>query len=56
MRTREDTVSDFLVRYIYAEKRDNHPLRWTFIFYKAKDDWKVDAASWDDNVAGFFAQ
>jgi hypothetical protein len=51
---REDDVGDFLVRYTYVEKRVNHPLRWTFIFYRATDEWWVDSAAWDDNVSALF--
>jgi|HubBroStandDraft_5_1064220.scaffolds.fasta_scaffold09421_5 hypothetical protein len=53
---REDAVGDFLVRYTYVEKREKHPLRWTFIFYRAATTWTIDAASWDDNVVLLFAQ
>jgi len=53
---REDALGDFLLRYIYVEKRKNHPLRWTFIFYRGESDWAVDAASWDDNVTQLFPQ
>jgi hypothetical protein len=53
---REDVVGDFLVRYTYVEKRQKHPLRWTFIFYRAANGWTVDAAAWDDNVSLLFSQ
>src|ERR1700730_11053239 len=53
---REDAVGDFLVRYTYVEKRQKHPLRWTFIFYRAANNWTVDGASWDDNVSLLFSQ
>jgi len=52
---RENDVGDYLVRYTYVERRENHPLRWTFIFYRASDRWWMDAAAWDDKVSELFA-
>lgn len=52
---REEDVGDFLVRYTYVERRENHPLRWTFIFYRSKDKWWMDSAAWDDKVSELFA-
>jgi len=52
---REEDVGDYLVRYTYVERRENHPLRWTFIFYRATDRWWMDSASWDDKVSELFA-
>lgn len=52
---RENDVGDYLVRYTYVERRENHPLRWTFIFYRAADKWWVDSMSWDDKVSELFA-
>ena len=51
---RESDVGDYLVRYTYVERRENHPLRWTFVFYRASDKWWMDGASWDDKVAELF--
>src|SRR5580698_7022236 len=33
---REDKVADFIIRYTYAEKRENHALHWVFYFYRPK--------------------
>jgi len=52
---REQDVGDYLVRYTYVERRENHPLRWTFIFYRASDKWWMDSAAWDDKVSELFA-
>ena len=53
---REETAGDFLVRYTYAERREHHPLRWTFVFYRTGEQWTMDAATWVDNVMGFFTK
>ncbi len=53
---REDDVGDYLIRYTYVERRENHPLRWTFIFYRATDKWWMDGASWDDKVSELFTR
>jgi len=48
---RESDLGDCLLRYTYVERRENHPLRWTFILYRATDKWWVESASWEDKVA-----
>jgi hypothetical protein len=53
---REDDVSDFLIRYIYVEKREHHILRWIFIFYRPKDVWVLNAELFDDNIQAFFTK
>ena len=53
---REEPVGDFLVRYIYVEKRERHPLYWMFVLYRPADQWTVDGASWNDNVLAFFSK
>ena len=52
---RECRVSDFLVRLVYAEKRERNVLRWQFIFYKARNVWAMSGFNWDDNVNAMFA-
>jgi hypothetical protein len=46
--------SDFLVRLVYAEKREKNALRWEFIFYKARNNWALSNFVWDDKATAFF--
>jgi len=51
---REERVSDFLIRLTYVEKREIHLVRWQFILYKPKAEWRLNAFSWDDNAGMLF--
>ena len=53
---KEEKVSDFFVRYTFAEKHELHAIRWQFTFYKPRAVWKVNAVYWDDNIADLFKQ
>lgn len=43
-------TSPSLVFFSYLIKHDNQPLRFTFIFYKPKDQWVVYQFKFDDQV------
>jgi hypothetical protein len=47
--------ADFLLRLIYAEKREKNALRWQFIFYKARDKWQWVHFNWDSDTPQMFA-
>ena len=51
---REERVSDFLIRLTYVEKRTNHLLRWQFVFYRPKTQWRLNSFMWDDNALALF--
>jgi len=53
---REDKVSDFLIRYTYAERRANQVLRWVFYFYRPRNAnaWVVHSLYTDDNMEKLF--
>ncbi len=51
---REDKVGDYIIRYTYAEKRENHVLHWVFYFYRPKSGWVVNSVTWDDQIQGLF--
>jgi len=52
----EEALSDFAIRYTFAEKREIHALRWQFTFYKPSALWKVNSVTWDDNFGMLFSQ
>lgn len=43
-------------RFIYLQKFQNHAVRWVFTFYKPKDQWIINAVSFDDKLETLFAQ
>ena len=51
---KEETISDFLIRYTYIEKYAANILRWTFTFYKPKDQWIFQSLAWDENIQAVF--
>lgn len=51
---REENLSDFAVRYTFAELRQVHVVRWQFIFYRPEALWKVNSVVWDDNIGLLF--
>jgi hypothetical protein len=53
---KEEKVTDFALRYTFAEKRELHALRWQFTFYKPAVVWKVNSVTWDDNMGALFTQ
>lgn len=50
----ENKAGNFSLRFIYAQKREKHMIRWTFIFYKPRNKWMVNAVSFDDNISKVF--
>ena len=47
--------SDFLVRYIFVEKREKNVMRWQFIFYKPRTTWQMTHFYWDQDTNSLFA-
>lgn len=43
-------ASNSLVLYSYLAKHQNQPVRFTFMFYKAKNDWAIYRLYFDDQV------
>lgn len=43
-----------LIRYSYILKNEKLPLRFIFLFYSGKKDWKLINLKWDDEVRRFF--
>jgi hypothetical protein len=50
----QQKVGESFIRYTYLQKFERHAIRWTFVFYKPKDQWIVNAVSWDDGVNELF--
>ena len=46
----EKSASPSLVIYSYLVKHENQPLRFTFIFYKALNDWVLYRFNYDDQM------
>ena len=44
----QKTASPSLVIYSYLAKHENQPIRFTFIFYKAQNDWMLYRFNYDD--------
>ena len=46
----QKNAGNSLVLYSYLVKHDNQPIRFTFMFYKAKDDWILYRFKYDDQM------
>lgn len=49
-------ASNSLVLYSYLVKHQNQPLRFTFMFYKPKNDWVIYRLYFDDSVSSELEQ
>jgi len=47
-------VGESLVRIVYVEKTEKHPLPWTFYFYKTPAGWVLNGFHWNDQVPALF--
>ena len=52
----EDRAGDFGVRLTYVEKREQHVLRWRFVFYKPRDCWIANSVFWNDQIGELFRE
>jgi hypothetical protein len=46
----EKSASPSLVIYSYLAKHENQPIRFTFIFYKAQNEWTLYRFNFDDSM------
>ena len=44
-------MGDHLILYTYIVRHDRQPLRFTIIFYKPTDQWRLYNFSYDDNLS-----
>jgi hypothetical protein len=49
-------ASNSLILYSYLVKHQNQPLRFTFMFYKPKNDWVIYRLYFDDSVSSELEQ
>jgi len=47
---KKEDISKSLIRFVYISKCKNHPLVWTFIFYKADEKWTLNVFNWHDKI------
>lgn len=48
-------LGESMVRLIYIEKAQKHPLPWTFFFYRTPAGWLLTQVRWDDQSAAVYA-
>jgi hypothetical protein len=44
------TVGEHLVLYIYMVRYDRQPLRFSLLFYKPSNEWRLFNFSYDDSI------
>lgn len=44
------TVGEHLTLYTFMIRYDRQPLRFTMLFYKPKNEWRLQNFSYDDNI------
>ncbi len=49
-------ASNSLILYSYLVKHQNQPLRFTFMFYKPKNDWVIYRLYFDDSISSELEQ
>lgn len=49
-------VGKSFIKYYYLLKMENRALRWQIVFYKPKDEWKLDNIKWDDQIKQLFRE
>ena len=47
---KQENISNSLRKFTYISKCENHPLVWTFIFYKANKKWTLNVFNWHDKI------
>lgn len=48
---RRETLTDVFLRLTYVEKREHAGLFWLFTFYKARDAWRLQHLTWEENIS-----
>jgi hypothetical protein len=51
---RREVIAETLLRLTYLERFENTGLRWQFTFYKARDTWKFQRFTWDEDLTKVF--
>ena len=50
----EDSVGEYLSRFVYLERFERSALRWEWIFYRGNRGWQLHSVNWSRDVAGLF--
>lgn len=45
---KEDKFGEYLVRLVYIQRLEKHPLVWKFWFYRPAGEWQVNAVVFND--------
>ncbi len=46
----EEKVGESFIWLRYIERTENHPITWSFYFYKGNDGWVLNTFSWSDQL------
>lgn len=49
-RVKVESPAPSLLTCTYLLKHERHALRWTFLFYKPKEEWFLNSFTWDDQI------
>ena len=52
---REETVGEFLARYIFVIRHEMTATVWKFIYYKPSEKWLLNSLHWNDDVSQLFS-
>ncbi len=50
----EKRISDFALKLVYVVLRENHIIRWRFIYYKPEQTWRLNSIAFDDEIESLF--
>lgn len=53
---REETVGEFLARYIFVIRHEMTATVWRFLYYKPSEKWLLNSLHWNDDVSQLFPQ
>lgn len=52
---REETVGEFLARYVFVIRHEMTATVWKFLYYKPGEKWLLNSLHWNDNVSRLFS-
>lgn len=52
----KNTAGSSFLKFVYIEKLQNTAVRYTFVFYRPKDSWELQAMLWDDKINLLFCE
>jgi hypothetical protein len=54
-RISKKSLGKSMMRLVYIEKTQKHPLPWAFFFYQTPSGWALTQVGWDDQAAALYA-